>query len=1147
MDPTISPKSSETLDNLYDKLLNLYTKDYDLYVKESKDVKDEIQALKPPAPAAFRPYPKMLDPKFNEKIYIKKEFHRNILKPEYQNQTDYDVVANKKCSLTEFRLSNNQKFVKNFISPLTPYNGLLLLHGTGLGKTCSAISIAEQYLADTTVVQKKVLVILSSNIKENFKKQIFDITRYDVQTGTSSLCTGTKYPDMIIDKDIIPKEVLEKRINKLIRDRYQFVGYKELVGITSRLMDIVKRTEKNESKHKKRYEEKIKDMFSNRLIIVDEAHNLRMASEQGKKQISNTLMQILELAENSKLLMLSATPMFNNAKEIIWMINLMLTNDKRPLIKVSNVFDQNGRLTEQGKKTLIKASRGYISYMRGENPFSFPFRLYPSINGDPNVIRHFPSRDNEGETISEDNKIKFLELVGSDMSTYQKSVYDQMKKQVVIAEDDDDDENDGEASTNDLLNTLQIANIVYPSLSDDIGIKNYFGKTGFSNCFDKDKKGIRYKSNIKDKQGEFLRYDTIDKFAPKIKTILDYVIKSKGIVFIYSQYYGSGIWPLALALEHIGFNKYNSKNLGVDITVDNKFNSNNKTKAKPSYIIMSNDKDISPNNDQEIAMAKARANKDGDIIKVIIVSKVGTEGIDFKHIREIHVLEPWFNLNRIEQIIGRGIRTCSHMELPKDERNVTIYLHATKYSKEEESIDIKTYRVAENKQSNISQVQLVLKQNAIDCAVNKAALIYPKDAINMKIDIVTSQGKRVENYKVGDIDFSPICDFAKCGIQCAWEPLANVQKNVNASTFDPVFIMDDIALYKKYISLIYQNIKENTYEEILALLRDVYVNVEEDILSYALQEMVDSKYKFKNGDGRFGYLIYRGNTYIFQDSKYPTKLSREERQDIKSRNKLDVNVLIASKQKDQEQTNTKAKPNVNANIQEDAEAKPTNNASNANKKTAAAKKTKVKDNASIIEIYESLQKSLTYCAANSIPENIILESVVDRLTLQDIQHLLTLTSRSEVETKVYNAFIASPLFLKVNNMEYVYHHGEDTFYVLKDRVLKPVGPLDVSKNSLNAHRKELHHKHPDMYKGFIEVKKDANFKIRDNPAMKGYICHQTSSLSLDELKRRIIEIDPSILSQAVKKYAKRPLCDIYEFLLRRLGDKAFKRVYQKID
>ena len=70
-------------------------------------------------------------------------------------------------------------------------------------------------------------------------------------------------------------------------------------------------------------------------------------------------------------------------------------------------------------------------------------------------------------------------------------------------------------------------------------------------------------------------------------------------------------------------------------------------------------------------------NINGEQVKVILLSMAGSEGLDFKFIRQIHILEPWYNLNRIEQIIGRGVRTCSHKDLPLKERNTMIFMHST--------------------------------------------------------------------------------------------------------------------------------------------------------------------------------------------------------------------------------------------------------------------------------------------------------------------------------------------------------------------------------------------------------------------------------------------------------------------------------------
>ena len=130
--------------------------------------------------------------------------------------------------------------------------------------------------------------------------------------------------------------------------------------------------------------------FKGRLIIIDEIHNVSDIENNSKsnsmdKKIAKNLMDLVKAVDNIRLLMLSATPMFNNYKAIIWLLNLMNINDKRSYVENSRIFDKNGDFiiddngNEVGKNLLIRKSIGYISYIRGDNPYIFPFRVYPNI------------------------------------------------------------------------------------------------------------------------------------------------------------------------------------------------------------------------------------------------------------------------------------------------------------------------------------------------------------------------------------------------------------------------------------------------------------------------------------------------------------------------------------------------------------------------------------------------------------------------------------------------------------------------------------------------------------------------------------------------------------------------------------------------
>ena len=82
-----------------------------------------------------------------------------------------------KCNIDNFELSNNQQFLKNFINDETPYNGLLIFHGVGVGKTCSAINISSSFI-ESIKDDKKIIALVSKNIQQNWLNTVcFEFTR----------------------------------------------------------------------------------------------------------------------------------------------------------------------------------------------------------------------------------------------------------------------------------------------------------------------------------------------------------------------------------------------------------------------------------------------------------------------------------------------------------------------------------------------------------------------------------------------------------------------------------------------------------------------------------------------------------------------------------------------------------------------------------------------------------------------------------------------------------------------------------------------------------------------------------------------------------------------------------------------------------
>lgn len=1179
------------INKLYLDLLDVYAhKSNEDYLKEKKNITKLLKGVnyKFEYSEDYIHYPDYTDEEFNKKIYSKKEFNRN---KSILDISDFDKVSNNQCAQSTFTLTPNQRFIKGFLSPLTPYNSLLLFHGVGIGKTCSAISIAEQY---HEIYQKKVLVILSSTLVDNFRKQVFDISKYDMKRNIANTCTGTKYPDMVLDKHKLDKETLEKKIKQLINDKYQFIGYKELA---IRMDNIKKKIELNEVdaiKIEKKFNERLSEMFSDRLVIIDEAHNLRNPTETGKKQISIAFKTLLKYVVNVKLVLLTATPMFNSAKEIVWTLNLLLANDKRPELTNAMIFDKQGDITTEGKKILAENVKGYISYMRGENPFAFPFRLYPSINGDINILDKYPKKDIYGKTITKVSQLKYLEIIASDMSTYQKQVYDVMKTKITkVDEEDEEDEHleedeeeaENETVNNDLQNTMQISNIVYPS-KDLKDLKSLYGSKGFDLNFKTEKGKIQYKTN----SHQFLSYTKISEYAPKIKRILDYIINSKGIVFIYSRYYASGIIPLAIALEHIGFAKYGTSNITQNIEVNDKFNG-----KKPKYIVLSRKKEFSPNNDNEITASKNIDNKDGDRIKVIIVSKIGTEGIDFKRIREIHLLEPWFNLNRAEQIIGRGVRYCSHIDLSKDKRNVTIMFHAVKYNENEESVDLRTYRIAEIKQRRISEIEKILKESSIDCNLNKNTLVFPIKKLNIDFDIITSQGKKIESYKIGDADFSQICGYEKCKAICNPD-IDDKSIKKDESTFDSKFISDDIDLYKRYVGLLYKNGNTYSYTQILKSLKKDYNLIEEEILLYALDDIINGKYIIFDSKDRGGYLIYRANQYIFQQSRFSDlRLTIEEREnDVNNRKNLPIKELH-SKIKPSEVT-TILKSNINTNTEDillkinadyirnrdiiyqiiidfyiskftKTQLSELLNLTNGDDQISNYIKNNIKDiPITKFKPTEEVKKQIKIIHDFIIKvDESIVDSTIDRLLTDELYILINYVTNkynnkeklSILESKyLQSLIIASVIFIKDENIKYYYNYYEDELYCLKgDNKFKKCNAIDLVKleEYLNTINNKKNIGLQDNTIGYISIKTkngiDIQFKIRDSNKTSGYVCYKTSSLRIDDLKKMIKKILPGIIpDKSLMKHIKSNLCYFYEIIIRSFEPNIFQRPhYVKIE
>jgi hypothetical protein len=373
-------------------------------------------------------YPVLDDPNFNIKISQKKEFSDTKYDGAIYNVEEYAKIL----KTAEYELLPQQAFVRNFMSFQTPYNSLLLFHGLGSGKTCSAIGVCEEmrdYLRQMGI-SKRIIIVASPNVQDNFKLQLFDERKLKEVDGiwTMKGCLGNKLLKEINPTGMkgLKREKIIQQVKNLINASYSFQGYLQFSN------EIVKKSGKpNDS-----VETKIRNLeteYSDRLIVIDEVHNIRISEDNENKNVAKNLMYLVSVVSNLRLLLLSATPMFNSYKEIVWLLNLMNMNDRRGIISVSDIFDKNGDWkkdkngNEVGKELLIRKATGYVSYVRGENPYTFPFRVYPDRFSRDHTFTEkteYPKYQINGRKIPPTRKIEKLSLYLTAIGEYQKMGYD---------------------------------------------------------------------------------------------------------------------------------------------------------------------------------------------------------------------------------------------------------------------------------------------------------------------------------------------------------------------------------------------------------------------------------------------------------------------------------------------------------------------------------------------------------------------------------------------------------------------------------------------------------------------------------------------------------------------------------------------------
>lgn len=784
--------------------------------------------------------------------------------------------------------------------------------------TCGSLQITEGIKDIVSKLGKKIYIITKPQVKANFYKELYSIDREKGERiPGSNQCTGDTY---YIPKTSDDPKDNERRLHKIRSNINQYYRIFGAQGFANYVEFEVP-------------EDDVGKFFSNSVFIIDEAHSL--SSEEGKaaetievdegiieekpkdatkekparrqstKKPVEVLKKIFKSAEGIKLILMSATPMKDTADDLITLLDLLLINDKREPVIRDQLFPDENKVNINYLKRL---TRGYVSYVRGENPISFPVVIdaeskdiiYDTLKPELTVYTPEPILNSEGKKILPTQLMKYIKVIRCPMSTYQYMGYLAVMKSTTKIDPSD-------------LKGRQLSNIIFPS---DSPKKIYYGNNGFDSVFDKKtttkpaitgKKEIKihqysYKDGISDPN--FLNFERIGTYSKKLEIYLTNLIKSRGIVYTYTDFVGVGALLIALLLEVNGYQRYGGPNKMYGLFRDKAINPGNFRCARcgiiqkehrrdkhdfvpAKYLLLTGSTLFSQN---DIDMVNSEENMYGGIIKVIIGTRVSGEGVDYKRIREVHIIDPWHNNTRLYQAIGRAARHCSHKDLATEERTVKVFRYCSsppdiyyQYYKQyatlkktgrlnemvsgnfftyndlfTETSDEKIYRRIEEKDIFVKQVERALKENAVDCGINKKINTgFPTDR----------QGQRE-------------CDYMNCEYTCEGQTDAINDKevDVNTDTYNLYFAEPQIVRIKRYIVELFKLNFAMTLKNIVREVRRQLPSTDENFIYEAIDQVVGQPPQTKpmiiyDRYERPGYIIFAKPYYVFHPSELDDKMA----------------------------------------------------------------------------------------------------------------------------------------------------------------------------------------------------------------------------------------------------------------------------------
>ena len=672
-----------------------------------------------------------------------------------------ETFSNSKLK-TNNELFEHQTFVKHYMQDDSPFHGLLLYHGLGVGKTRSAIEIAKENNRD-------VVVLLPASLKQNFLGEI----------------VKTKNTDKIA---------------------FDFVNYN---GISRKnLKDF---TDTN--------------FFDNKIVIIDEVHNF-ISRANGNGYLCKQLYQILMDSKNLKIIALSGTPLINKPIEIGSMLNLLNGYIYYNVYKyigfadfkaLENAIMDNHRIAscfiDTELRTIsityfpdgfIRNSDGYIvrkgETIKGDDENiekllkKFKLKLRSSVSKKKTtllplkeevfddffidyqsfdlknkllfsrricgLVSYFESYDIKDFPTQNPQKIVKVPMQKDHFGKYLEERLQEIERErkasmvSKIAKDKDEIKNGNvyRSFSRAVCNFAFPPNIKrpYPStIKYDIEDNVYDANVDLSKEYKKkyEIQIAKALQKLQDGADKYLSMDGLENHGPKMRAIISNLQKCQGPALVYSSFRnveGLAIFGMALkqtmGCEELTVKKKKGKN-GEWHLICNDFKAN-------KYIVFSDKTDetkillnifnseftsLPPSIQSQLSNLKVKTNLHGEFVKVLMITQSGAEGISLKNVRQVHEMESHWNNIRSKQVRGRAIRAKSHVDLPANERNVDTFLYMTELTEDQKqnnliksndndlTSDEYVYEVAMKKERINNKLLEIIQSTAVDCMINKEA------------------------------------------------------------------------------------------------------------------------------------------------------------------------------------------------------------------------------------------------------------------------------------------------------------------------------------------------------------------------------------------------------------------------------------------